>query len=106
MKHAKAQGHHLEKALHHLKVSQHHHEMHLAKEVGKEAKGYGFGETAKEPKGVANADTRGERHEKMREGVAMGKEDGLKNDSLFDGGRQKEGSVQYVHVRAAHAQDE
>jgi hypothetical protein len=49
------------------------------------------------PKSASKADTKNERHEKMKGGVAMGKEDGLGKDSQFNTGRTS--GICYSHER-------
>lgn len=51
----------------------------------------------KMPKGADAADTKGERHEKLRGGVAMGKEDAVGKDKLFNTGRTA--GICYEHKR-------
>ena len=67
----------------------------------KEAKGYGFGESARVSRKAEAEDERGERHEGMRGGVAMGKADmpGHKDHPL-NTGREEHGMC-YVHDRRA-----
>ena len=52
----------------------------------------------KMPKGADAADTKGERHEMLRGGVAMGKEDAIGKDGEFNTGRTA--GVCYEHQRA------
>ena len=70
----------------------------------------------REPKGVAKADTSGERKEKIRGGVGMGKMDSLGSRPLshagnFEGrlGECNDGNMGerevYSHKRTPHAQD-
>lgn len=66
----------------------------------KEAKGYGFGSNAKAPSGVKASDASGERMEKMRNGVAMGKMDAVGADKKFDGGRSS--GMCYTHDRKSY----
>jgi hypothetical protein len=54
----------------------------------------------KMPKGVAKADTKSERHESMRGGVAMGMEDKVGKDKLFNTGRTE--GVCYEHDRSSY----
>lgn len=54
----------------------------------------------KMPKGVAKADTKGERHESMRGGVAMGMEDKIGKDKKFDTGRTE--GICYEHDRSSY----
>lgn len=56
------------------------------------------------PKGADAADTKGERHEKMRGGVAMGKEDAIGSDHQFNTGRTE--GVCYEHKRTAYAPED
>ena len=51
----------------------------------------------KMPKSAAKADTKGERHESMRGGVAMGMEDKIGKDKKFDTGRTE--GICYEHIR-------
>jgi hypothetical protein len=51
----------------------------------------------KMPKHASKEDTKSERHEKMKGGVAMGKEDGLGKDSQFNSGRTE--GICYSHKR-------
>jgi hypothetical protein len=51
----------------------------------------------KMPKGADAADTKGERKEPLRGGVAMGKEDAVGKDKLFNTGRTA--GVCYEHKR-------
>jgi hypothetical protein len=55
------------------------------------------------PKGATSADTTGERKGKLRGGVAMGKEDAVGSDKLFNTGRTS--GICYEHKRCDHAQD-
>ena len=56
------------------------------------------------PKGADSADTKGERHEKLINGVAIGKEDMVGKDALFNTGRTA--GVCYTHTRSAyHSED-
>lgn len=66
----------------------------------KEAKGYGFGSNAKAPSGVTASDASGERMEKTRNGVGMGKMDAIGADKKFDGGRTS--GVCYTHDRKSY----
>lgn len=50
------------------------------------------------PKGASSSDTSGERHEAMRGGVAMGKEDNIGKDKQFNTGRTE--GVCYTHDRS------
>jgi hypothetical protein len=52
------------------------------------------------PKGVDREDRRGERHESMRGGVAMGKEDKTGKNELFNTGRTE--GICYSHDRSAY----
>ena len=68
------------------------------------------GETGeREPKGSTSSDTSGERHERLKNGVAMGKADatgrseGGPERGEFNGGRSE--STCYNHKRIPHAQD-
>jgi hypothetical protein len=49
------------------------------------------------PKGATASDTSGERHAKLRGGVAMGKEDDIGADKQFNTG--KTGGICYEHKR-------
>ena len=56
------------------------------------------------PKGADAADTKGERHEKLINGVAMGKEDMTGKDNQFNTGRTS--GICYEHKRSAyHSED-
>lgn len=55
---------------------------------------------AKAPAGVTASDKSGERMEKMRGGVAMGKEDAVGSDKKFDTGRTA--GICYEHKRTAY----
>ena len=57
----------------------------------------GYGTSAKAPAGATSSDTKGERREKMRGGVAMGKEDGIGSDKQFNTGRTE--GICYTHSR-------
>lgn len=52
------------------------------------------------PKGATSSDTSGERMEKMRGGVAMGKMDATGKDSQFNTGRTE--GICYTHTRDAY----
>lgn len=52
------------------------------------------------PKGASSSDTRSERHEGMRGGVAMGKEDKTGKNELFNTGRTE--GVCYSHSRSEY----
>lgn len=52
------------------------------------------------PKGATSSDASGERMEKMRGGVAQGKEDKIGNDKLFNTGRTP--GVCYVKTRSEY----
>jgi hypothetical protein len=52
------------------------------------------------PKGADSSDTTGERHGKIVGGVAMGKEDMVGKDALFNTGRTQ--GVCYTHTRDAY----
>ena len=57
------------------------------------------------PKGASKADMSGERMEKShRGGVAMGKEDAIGSDKLFNSGRTE--GVCYEHRRTAYAMED
>ena len=49
------------------------------------------------PKGADAADTKGERHEKLINGVAMGKEDAIGSDKEFNTGRTE--GICYEHKK-------
>lgn len=61
-------------------------------------KGYGSG--GKAPAGATASDSSGERHERVVNGVAMGKADGMGANHKFDGGRSK--GVCYTHERKCY----
>lgn len=61
-------------------------------------KGYGAG--VKRPAGASASDASGERHEKIVNGVAMGKADATGSNHNFDGGRSK--GVCYTHDRKSY----
>jgi hypothetical protein len=97
--------HHSEHEMHHSKHHSKHHSMHHSEHsehhsrhdhAESQPKGYGFGENAKEPKGVKASDAGGERHGKIVNGIAMGKADAV-SEHAFDGGRHH--GVCYEHVR-------
>ena len=52
------------------------------------------------PKGADSSDTTGERHGKLINGVAIGKEDAIGKDSLFNTGRTA--GICYTHTRDAY----
>ena len=52
------------------------------------------------PKGATSSDMSGERMEKMRGGVAMGKEDKILDDKQFNTGRTP--GICYTHVRSEY----
>lgn len=56
-----------------------------------------YGTSAKAPKGATSSDTKGERHERLKNGVGMGKEDSCGADKLFNTGRTE--GVCYTHDR-------
>jgi len=56
------------------------------------------------PKGADAADTKGERHEKLNGGVAMGKMDGYGPDHQFNTGRTS--GVCYNHDRSAYKMED
>jgi hypothetical protein len=56
------------------------------------------------PKGADAADTKGERHERLVNGVAMGMEDMTGKDSQFNTGRTA--GICYEHKRTAYAQED
>jgi hypothetical protein len=56
------------------------------------------------PKGADAADTKGERHEALRGGVAMGKEDMVGKDSQFNTGRTE--GICYEHKRTAYSAED
>ena len=62
----------------------------------KEAKGYGYGSSAKLP-AAKSSDASGERNASMRGGVAMGKQDAIGSDKQFNTGRTE--GVCYTHKR-------
>jgi len=53
------------------------------------------------PKGATSSDTSGERMGKIVGGVAMGKEDMVGNDKLFNTGRTE--GICYTHTRKAYS---
>ena len=61
-------------------------------------KGYGAG--VKRPGGADASDATGERHEKVVNGVGMGKADDMGANHKFDGGRSK--GVCYTHERKSY----
>ena len=56
------------------------------------------------PKGADASDTKGERHEPLRGGVAMGKEDAIGKDGEFNTGRTA--GVCYEHKRTNYAMED
>ncbi len=56
------------------------------------------------PKGADAADTKGERHERLVNGVAMGMEDMTGKDSQFNTGRTA--GICYEHKRTAYAMED
>lgn len=61
------------------------------------AKPKNYGTSAKAPAGATSSDNKGERREKMRGGVAMGKEDECGADKQFNTGRTE--GICYTHER-------
>jgi hypothetical protein len=59
---------------------------------------------AKAPMGATSSDSSGERHESLRGGVAMGKEDAIGSDKLFNTGRT--GGICYEHKRTAYSMED
>jgi len=59
---------------------------------------------ATSPKGVDSSDTTGERHGKIVGGVAMGMEDAVGSDKLFNTGRTA--GVCYTHTRDAYKSED
>lgn len=59
---------------------------------------------ATSPKGVDSSDTTGERHGKIVGGVAMGKEDMVGKDGLFNTGRTA--GICYTHTRDAYKSED
>ena len=57
-----------------------------------------------EPKGVDSSDTTGERHGKIVNGVAMGKEDMTGADNQFNTGRTA--GICYTHTRDAYKSED
>ena len=55
---------------------------------------------ATSPKGVDSSDTTGERHGKIVGGVAMGMEDEVGSDKLFNTGRTA--GICYTHTRGSY----
>ena len=60
----------------------------------------GYGAGVKRPAGAAGSDASGERQERLVNGVAMGKADGMGANHKFDGGRSK--GVCYTHERKSY----
>ena len=58
----------------------------------------------KMPKGADAADTKGERHEMLRGGVAMGKEDAIGKDGEFNTGRTS--GICYEHKRTPYGPED
>lgn len=56
-----------------------------------------YGTTAKAPAGATSSDKSGERSERTKNGVGMGKEDSCGADKLFNTGRTE--GVCYTHDR-------
>jgi hypothetical protein len=56
------------------------------------------------PKGADAADTKGERHEPLRGGVAMGKMDGIGKDAQFNTGRTA--GICYEHDRSHYKMED
>ena len=56
------------------------------------------------PKGANAADTKGERKEPLRGGVAMGKEDAIGSDKEFNTGRTA--GICYEHKRTSYAKED
>jgi hypothetical protein len=56
------------------------------------------------PKGADAADTKGERHGPIRGGVAMGMEDAVGSDKLFNTGRTA--GICYDHKRTSYAMED
>ena len=56
------------------------------------------------PKGANAADTKGERKEPLRGGVAMGKEDAIGSDKEFNTGRTA--GICYEHKRTAYGAED
>jgi hypothetical protein len=56
-----------------------------------------YGTSAKAPAGATASDKTGERSERLKGGVAMGKEDATGSDKKFDTGRTS--GVCYTHQR-------
>jgi len=56
------------------------------------------------PKGADAADTKGERKEALRGGVAMGKEDAIGKDGEFNTGRTA--GICYEHKRTAYGPED
>ena len=59
---------------------------------------------ATSPKGVDSSDTTGERMGKIVGGVAMGKEDAIGSDKLFNTGRTA--GICYTHTRDAYKSED
>jgi hypothetical protein len=60
----------------------------------------GYGTSAKAPSGASASDSTGERHERLVNGVGMGKADATGANYAFDGGRHS--GVCYTHGRKTH----
>ena len=56
-----------------------------------------YGTSAKAPAGATSSDNKGERKERLKNGVGMGKEDACGADKLFNTGRTE--GVCYTHER-------
>ena len=56
------------------------------------------------PKGADSADTKGERKEALRGGVAMGKEDAIGKDGEFNTGRTA--GICYEHQRSGYSAED
>jgi len=60
----------------------------------------GYGTSAKAPAGATASDSTGNRHERVVNGVGMGKADATGANHNFDGGRSK--GVCYTHERKSY----
>ena len=68
------------------------------------SKGIPLATGGKMPKGADASDTSGERHEMLRGGVAMGKEDAIGKDGEFNTGRTA--GICYEHKRMNYAMED
>jgi hypothetical protein len=63
-----------------------------------------YGTTGAKIPAATSSDKSGERMEKMKDGVAMGKMDAIGSDKLFNTGRT--GGVCYDHKRTSYAKED